>query len=131
MCSDEVFSNIVNFPARSAIIREGEEDRKLYVLLEGKCTVYKGGVEIASFDEEGTFFGEMGMILGVPRPATVKAATDVEICILEVDLDTMLTNYPNMTKRILHTLAQRLADQTERLFTLLWTADLKELSLNK
>ncbi|MCH7954814.1 MAG: cyclic nucleotide-binding domain-containing protein [Candidatus Marinimicrobia bacterium] len=127
--SNEISSETVNFPAGTTIIQEGDDDRKLYVLLEGKCVVYKHGVEITSFSEEGTIFGEMCMILNVSRTATVKAAIDVKVHVLKIDLNTMLVKYPEMTKKILQRLARRVATETETIFTHLATVDLDELGL--
>ena len=129
MDPNEISSETVQFPAGTTIIREDDEDRKLYVLLEGKCTVHKRGVDITSFSERGTCFVEMSMILNVTRTATVKAATIVTVHVMEVDLNTMLVKYPEMTKIILQTLAMRVASQIENIFTHLATVDLDELDV--
>ena len=130
MGTNEISSETVQFPAGTIIIQEGNEGRQLYVLLEGKCTVYKHGVEIASFHERGTFFGEMSMILNVVRTATVKAATDVKVHVIDINLSVMLALYPEMTKTILQTLAMRLEKETEAIFTHLATIDISELGLD-
>lgn len=72
METNEISSETVQFPAGTTIIQKGVENRKLYVLLEEKCSVYKHGSEIASFHEGGTLFREMSMILNVSRTAIVK-----------------------------------------------------------
>jgi len=130
MSPEELQYNIIDYPAGSTLVREGDEYGKIFVLLEGKCTVYTHGVEISSFDEKGACFGEMSMILNVPRTATVKAATDVKVYELEMDLNTMLEKYPAMTKIILKTLATRVATQTENIFSLFAKMDLDELGLD-
>ena len=127
---NEISSQIVQYPTGTTIILEGDEGRQLYVLLEGKCAVYKHGVEITSFHERGTFFGEMSMILNVVRTATVKAATDVKVHVIDIDLSVMLALYPEMTKTILQTLAMRLEKETEAIFTHLATIDISELGLD-
>ena len=127
---NEISSETLQYKAGTAIIQEGVEDRKLYVLLEGRCTVFKNDVEIASFNEKGVCFGEMSMILNIVRTATVKAATDVKVHVLEIDLSTLLEKYPEMTKIILQTLAMRVATQTENIFTHLATVDINELDID-
>ncbi len=126
---NEISSETLQFPAGTTIIQEDDEDRKLYVLLEGKCSVYKHGVEITSFSEKGTCFGEMSMILNISRTATVKAVSDVKVHVIEVDLNTMLVKYPEMTKIILRTLALRIANETETIFSHLATVDINELDI--
>ena len=130
MSPEETQSNIIDYPAGTTLVREGDEQGTLFVLFEGRCTVLKHDVEITSFDEMGTCFGEMSMILNVPRTATVKAATDVKVYEFEIDLDTMLAKYPEMTKVILQTLAKRVAVQTNNMFTHFAKLDLKELGLD-
>jgi len=127
---NEISSETLKIPAGTTIIQEDDEDRKLYVLLEGKCSVYKRGVEITSFSERGTCFGEMSMILNISRTATVKAATDVKVHVIEVDLNTMLVKYPEMTKIILLTLAKRVATETETIFAHLAKVDINELDID-
>ena len=129
MVVSPIVSEVLDVPAGTTIVREGEEDTKVYVLLEGTCTVYKRGVEVTSFDQRGTLFGEISMILKCPRTATVKASTDVRLAVMDIDLDTVAMNYPDITKTMLHTLAKRVADQTEALFAYLATVDPKELGL--
>ena len=128
--TEELIRKTVDYPAGSTIINEGDTDRKLYILLEGDCKVYKHEVEIATFREQGTFFGEMSMILNVARTATVKADTDAKVHEIELGLDTMLTEYPELTKMILQTLAMRLENETEAMFTHLATMDISELGLD-
>ena len=72
----------------------------------------------------------MNLILNVTRTATVKAVTDAKVHVLELDLDTMLTNYPEMTKKILQTLAMRLEKETKTIFTHIATLDINELGLD-
>jgi len=129
MNPNEISSETLKIAAGTTIIQEDDEDRKLYVLLEGKCSVHKHGVEITSFSERGTCFGEMSMILNIPRTATVKAATDVTVHVMEVDLSTMLVKYPETTKMILQTLAKRIATETETIFSHLATVDINELDI--
>ena len=130
MSLEDLQYNTVDYPAGSTLVREGDEYKKLFVLLEGKCAVYKHGVEIASFQEKGVCFGEMSMILNVARTATVKAANDVKVYELEIDMNTMLEKYPEMTKIILKTLAVRVATQTENIFTHFAKLDLEELGID-
>ena len=87
-------------------------------------------MEITSFSKSGTCFGEMSMILNISRTATVKAASDVKVHVIEVDLNTMLVKYPEMTKIILQTLAMRIATETETIFSHLATVDISELGLD-
>jgi small-conductance mechanosensitive channel/CRP-like cAMP-binding protein len=63
-----------------AIVRQGESGDSMFVILEGRVRVVlePSGHEVASLDAGG-FFGEMSMLTGEPRTATVRAASDVRL----------------------------------------------------
>ncbi|HWC85007.1 MAG TPA: MFS transporter [Solirubrobacteraceae bacterium] len=83
----------VAFPARTAIVREGDPAHSLYVLVEGE-------VEVTARGEGGgpertirtmiapTYFGEIGVLGHIPRTATVTAVTDCRCD--EIDGDALL-----------------------------------------
>lgn len=64
----------VEVPAGATVVAQGESDRDLYVCLAGSATISRGGVEIERI-EPGAWFGELGLILGTPRAASVIAKT--------------------------------------------------------
>ena len=57
------------------VIREGEYDCWIYFLITGQLEVAKGGKQVGRLMRSGDMFGEMGVIDGAPRSATIKAAT--------------------------------------------------------
>ena len=118
-----------SFRAGTTIIREGDSDRRVFVLRSGQCQVYKHDIRITSFNKEGTIFGEMSMILKRPRTATVMAETHVETYVMDVDVKTLITEYPHMIEIILQTLAERVAEDTKALYKHLKTAELNKLFL--
>jgi diguanylate cyclase (GGDEF)-like protein len=69
------------------VVSEGEPGDSLFVLASGEARVYVEGPdrrhrEVRSLDA-GDFFGEISLLTGSPRTATVIAATDCEL--LELD----------------------------------------------
>ena len=66
------------FQPDSAIIRQGEKGDKFYILLDGKADVYMnmpGGSELLLNQlKPGQYFGEMALLGGGVRAATVKAS---------------------------------------------------------
>jgi CRP-like cAMP-binding protein len=60
---------------------------------------------------EGDFFGEMGMMTGEPRSATVSALTDVECYRLDKEaFDEILSRRPEIAEDISQILARRRAE---------------------
>jgi len=81
----EIFSAMfeVQFKVGDTIIRQGDEGDNFYVTDTGVCDVYlnKGDLQaqyITSYTSGGSF-GELALIYGSPRAATVKAKTDVRL----------------------------------------------------
>jgi CRP-like cAMP-binding protein len=68
------------FAAGQAIVREGENGATMFVLKSGEAsvTLAKTEGELARLGA-GAFFGEMSLLTGDPRSATVTAITDCEL----------------------------------------------------
>lgn len=64
---------LIEFEPGESIIREGEKDTWIYFLLSGEVTIYKNHKKIHSLKRSGEILGEMGIIDGSPRSATIKA----------------------------------------------------------
>jgi CRP/FNR family transcriptional regulator, cyclic AMP receptor protein len=69
-------SRSVEFPPGQTIITEGEKGKGFYVLTRGTATVSVDGKEIVSLGP-GAYFGEMAVLDGGPRTATIKAGSPV------------------------------------------------------
>lgn len=103
-------------PAGQRIILEGEFDKSFYVIISGAVSVSKGGTHIDRLGE-GDCFGEMGLLAGQSRSATVQALE--EVTILEVRSSLIERASVNCQLRFhklfLHTLIQRLSRANERI----------------
>ncbi|KAL5290604.1 PRKAR1A family protein [Megaselia abdita] len=60
------------------IIQQGDEGDNFYVIDQGEVEVYVNG-EMVTIISDGGSFGELALIYGTPRAATVKAKTDVKL----------------------------------------------------
>jgi len=74
----------VELKAGTVVFRQGEEGDRFYVVAGGAVDVVAEGRKLASFGE-GYYFGEIALLHGIPRTATVTAASDVELYALERD----------------------------------------------
>jgi cAMP-dependent protein kinase regulator len=50
----------------------------VYLFLQGDVEIYVNGEKVLTLGEGGSF-GELALIYGTPRAATVKAATNVKV----------------------------------------------------
>ncbi|MGN6380404.1 MAG: Crp/Fnr family transcriptional regulator [Gaiellales bacterium] len=64
----------------SAIVKAGSPGESFFVILNGRAGVRAGGRRVSM--QSGDFFGEMSLIDGQPRSATVTAQTDVLVMVL-------------------------------------------------
>lgn len=71
------------------LVREGEAGESLFVVSQGTVMVTKSGRALGTSDvtlaslERGDFFGEMSLLTGEPRSATVVAHTPCEVLVLD------------------------------------------------
>lgn len=68
-------SAIVECDPGDAIIEEGEEASRIFILLAGEVAVRKGCDEIAVLNQIGDLFGEMAVLEDGTRSATIVAKT--------------------------------------------------------
>jgi small-conductance mechanosensitive channel/CRP-like cAMP-binding protein len=103
------------YAAGEQIVRQGAEGTSMFVLLSGEVVVrLDGGQEVARIGPGG-YFGEMSLLTGAPRNATVAATVDTEL--LELTLDAfrkfVLAN-PEAVEQIGAAVAKRRAELEER-----------------
>ena len=116
MDSEQLFSKKVKFSAGTTIITEGDEGGPFYILLEGKCEVLKRDFPMTTLGKKGIIFGEMSMLLDIPRLATVIAHSNVEAIEVDISLEDMFKHYPKTYMSIMRTLAKRVVSQTDVLY---------------
>jgi ATP-binding cassette subfamily B protein len=76
----------VGYSKGSLIIREGDAAGPMYVIEKGRARVFTGmnGRELnLAFYREGDFFGELSILNGSPRAASVEAFTDCQLLSLD------------------------------------------------
>jgi CRP-like cAMP-binding protein len=66
-------SKVVTYDEEEYLIREGQYDNWIYFLLSGKVGILKQGEIIGTLQRLGDLFGEMGVIDGSPRSASIIA----------------------------------------------------------
>ena len=118
--SEGFAKKVVNYPKGTVICKEGETGDCMYGLHWGTVGVYTGyGTDAEQKLTElypNSFFGELGMILGEPRSATVVVTSDeatVEI-IYPDDLEELCEKNPPKVMMILSHVSSRLRKLTDK-----------------
>jgi CRP-like cAMP-binding protein len=75
----------VSFPSNSIICNEGDEGREMYILNRGRIKILVSGSEVAEINEPGTVIGEIALLLGEKRTATLKAVDQVVLSVVKKD----------------------------------------------
>lgn len=75
----------IAFSPGSVICREGEEGKEMYILNQGTIRVLVNNNEVARLSEPGTVIGEIALLLGERRTATLEAVDQVVLTIVKKD----------------------------------------------
>ena len=84
-------SRIKEFEPGEQILEEGQYEHSIFYLISGKARIVKDGKELATIRRTGDVFGEMGVIDGSARSASV-FATDKTVC-LQTDMSAVESLY--------------------------------------
>ncbi len=104
------------FAQGDIISRQGATAHWLYIIVSGRAEVYLelpgGRKRVLRELGRGNFFGEMGLMTGAPRSATVLAKTDVECYRLDKEMfEELLRARPAIAEEMARVLAARKAEQ--------------------
>jgi CRP/FNR family cyclic AMP-dependent transcriptional regulator len=98
----------VSVKVGTTVCDEGEVGQTFYFILSGKAAVIRHGRRVAELGP-GEYFGELALLDRLPRSATVKALTDMELlAISQKDFNKLLTASPALTRKLLVATASRL-----------------------
>src|SRR5919197_3978427 len=100
----------IDFPPGKTLTKEGAPGREFFVLIEGSADVRRKGRKINTMNP-GDFFGEIALVTGQPRTATVTATATSPIRALVLTdraFKDLLRRTPSMQQKVLEALADRL-----------------------
>ena len=102
------FATEVSVATGQVVVEEGAIGDSFFVIASGSASVTIGGREVARLGP-GAFFGEIALLDGLPRTATVTAIT--RLVLYEVkrgDFGLFLEESPSMLRAILRAVSERL-----------------------
>jgi cAMP-dependent protein kinase regulator len=80
-----------NYKADETIIQQGEEGDFFYIIDLGEVEVYVNNKCVTAISDGGSF-GELALIYGTPRAATIKAKTDCKLWAIDRKVDLFIFN---------------------------------------
>jgi CRP-like cAMP-binding protein len=97
------------FAPGETVVKEGEPGSTMFVVESGELRVLLGEAEVASLGR-GAFFGEMSLLTGEPRRASVRAATGCRLFVIDHDsFKSVLSQNPEVARAISEKVAERAA----------------------
>jgi CRP-like cAMP-binding protein len=108
----------IRFRQGETILREGDPGYEMYFIESGRVRVIRGsGPQTMLLAElgAGDVFGEMALLTGSPRSATVTALSEVNLWSMsQNDFSELATAYPNLALALSRLLSERLRHTDER-----------------
>ena len=106
-------TTLIDVPAGRVLCTEGVGGDEFFVIVEGEAAVSVNHVQVATLGP-GDFFGEMALLDGGPRVATVTATSDSRMLVLtRPEFNGLLERAPTVCHRILVGLGHRLRAATQ------------------
>ena len=102
MLADEV-----DVPAGKVLMRQGESGSDMMVVVRGGVAVERDGNRLNTLGP-GDFFGEIALVDGGPRTATVTAETPATLLVISHrDFHSMMDEFPEVAAQVMNALANR------------------------
>ncbi len=99
--------------AGDRVFDEGDRGDSVYLIVHGEANVTKGERVLAVL-QPGEVFGEMALLTGEPRSASIAANTDLELYQLKQEhFDDVIVKSPSISSALSRALARRLQSTTE------------------
>jgi CRP/FNR family transcriptional regulator, cyclic AMP receptor protein len=100
-------SRVVDTPVGTVLTKAGGSGDSFFLIIDGRVSV-ETPVGLGDPLQAGDFFGEMSLIDGEPRSATITALTDVRLLVVDrAHFWRLLDEAPDLLRRILVVLSRR------------------------
>ncbi|MCB1270847.1 MAG: cyclic nucleotide-binding domain-containing protein [Microthrixaceae bacterium] len=123
-CSEDQLREIdrvadeVHIQAGRTVLRQGDLGQEFAVIIDGEADVVKDGEVVARLGP-GAYFGEVALLDSITRTASVVAATDLTLEVIDRrGFNTLLDDLPSLSRAMLKGLAHRMSDLEEELHRL-------------
>jgi CRP/FNR family cyclic AMP-dependent transcriptional regulator len=113
-------AKVQKFAPGDILVKEGADAVSFFVIVNGEAEAVKGlggdGAVVLEKLKQLDFFGEMALLDGFPRSASVRAVTDCEcIVLVRWDFLALIRTNPQVALDILPVLSRRLRDLDNKL----------------
>lgn len=100
----------------SVLCEEGKVGKEFCLIISGTAKVTKNGHEVAILGP-GDAFGELSLLDHLPRSATVKAESEMDLVVLPArEFTSVMEEIPSMAMRLLEAMSRRLRDADDKAY---------------
>jgi len=106
----------VHVQAGHEVVVQGKIGHECFVILAGEAAVTRDGITIAKL-AAGDHFGELALLDGGPRTASVRAESDLDLLVLgQRQFLSLLEEVPALSRKMLTTLAGQVRQLDDHLY---------------
>lgn len=114
----EKHSVLRKYPRNTVLVTEGDESSHLYVIRKGTVSAYltndEGRQVNLNYMQEGDYFGELSLLDGQPRSASVITLSDCEVLMLpKASVHELMREYPDFALMMITELTRRVRELTD------------------
>ncbi len=104
----------LSLPEGKELVTQGAPGRECFVIVEGQASVRIDGAEVASLGP-GDQFGELALLDGGPRTATVVATSPMQVLVIgQREFASVIDDVPELARKLLESLAARIRELDEQ-----------------
>jgi len=112
LASVATLADLVDVPADRKLVSEGARAREFMVIVSGSVEVRRANKKIATLGS-GDFFGEIALVAGGPRTASVTTTAPTSVLVVtDGAFTSLLEENPSLQIKVLKALAERLRPAT-------------------
>ena len=108
---------VVTVADGTELLAEGQKTGRVYVLVQGRIEILRGGTQVTVLDEPGSVVGEMSLLLDSPHTASARALGEVHVHAI-ADAAGFFNDRPALSWLVATLLAKRLNAATTYLVDL-------------
>jgi CRP-like cAMP-binding protein len=98
----------LDLPEGLAFVQQGEPGHECFVIVEGTASVLIDGSQVNTLGP-GDHFGELALLDGGPRTATVVASSPIKVLVIgQRQFASLLEQVPEIARKMLQSLASRI-----------------------
>ena len=108
-------SDEITVEAGRVLTEQGKPGHEAFVIVSGEADVEVNGTKVVTLGP-GKHFGELALLDGQPRTATVTAKTELTLLVIsQREFFSLLDEVPGLARKILTTMGKMVRDLDERL----------------